>query len=329
MLSTSCGNRYFDNKLGRVPKGFKPFAALTKFGNQVGATKGVAPNGVDFWWDEGLLGRVTGNCWYGNTGPDGKASSVTGPGVGDGNDTLPSDCATSIGNGDNVKLASLLACFVAREGTGPPEKCDWYTLPPKPGSAAAARKSREFAAGARAFLAAPQGARLRARVRAVTAAAPVSVASGPLSASGARPLGEMLAGSVAPMAQCCRLERGYASAAAGDDRGHPRTGQPEGQRRADAPALRQRGLHSARQDLPPGLRLELPALQAVRARGRLRAVRGALRGSAAAVGDDEVREDPGREAGREQQQAELAVAVAAHRVPDLADHVQDRAAASA
>ncbi len=202
MLSTSCGNRYFDNRLGRVPKGFKPFAALTKFGNQVGATKGVAPNGVDFWWDEGLLGRVTGNCWYRNTGPDGKASSVTGPGVGDGNDRLPSNCATSVGNGDNVKLASLLACFVAREGTGPPEKCDWYTLPPKPGSAAATRRSREFAAGARAFLAAPQGARLRARVRAVTAAAPVSVAGGPLSASGARPLGEMLAGSVAPMAQC-------------------------------------------------------------------------------------------------------------------------------
>ena len=57
MLSTSCGNRYYNNQLGRVPRGFKPFDALRKFGNPVGPTSGVARNGVDFWWDEGGIGR--------------------------------------------------------------------------------------------------------------------------------------------------------------------------------------------------------------------------------------------------------------------------------
>src|SRR3954463_16142344 len=48
--------------------------------------------------------------------------------------------------------------------------------------------------------------------------------------------------------------------------------------------------------------------------------------SAAAVGDDEVGEDACREAGGEEDEAEFAVAVAAHAVPDFADHVQDGAA---
>src|SRR5689334_16131276 len=50
------------------------------------------------------------------------------------------------------------------------------------------------------------------------------------------------------------------------------------------------------------------------------------RALAAGVDDDEVRDDAGHEAGGEQEQAELAVADAAHRVPHLADHVEDRAA---
>ena len=91
-LSTSCGNRYYDNQLGRVPTGFRPFPRAHKFGNNVAPTRGVAPNGVDFWWDEGGLGPC-GNCWYNNVGSDGTPPSVTGPGSGDGNDTLPADWA--------------------------------------------------------------------------------------------------------------------------------------------------------------------------------------------------------------------------------------------
>jgi hypothetical protein len=151
-LSTSCGNRFFWNHLGRVPKKFKPFPELFAFGNKVGATKGVAPNGLDFWWDEGGTGPTVKNCWFGNTGPDGTEASVTGPGVGDGNDVLPRTCVGSKSNGDPVKVQYLLSCFLAREGDLPPEQCDWYTLPPKPGTLSAARKQQAFARGAREFL---------------------------------------------------------------------------------------------------------------------------------------------------------------------------------
>jgi hypothetical protein len=167
MLSTSCGNRYYANQLGRVPKGFRPFRAMRKFGNRVGALRGRAPNGLDFWWDEGGVGSVVSNCWFRNRGADGTAASVTGPGAGDGADTLPSNCATSSSAGDSVKVAYLLSCFLAREGESPPETCDWYELPPRPGSAAAARKRRAFAAGAREFLRTARAKQLQDRMGSV------------------------------------------------------------------------------------------------------------------------------------------------------------------
>src|SRR5204863_8689645 len=48
-------------------------------------------------------------------------------------------------------------------------------------------------------------------------------------------------------------------------------------------------------------------------------------GSAAAVGDDEVGGDAGEEPERQQPQTELAMPEPAHRVPDLADDVEDGA----
>jgi hypothetical protein len=166
-LSTSCNNRFFDNQLGRVPKGFKPFPELYKFGNNVGGTRGVAPNGLDFWWDEGGVGPVVNNCWFGNKGPDGTGASVTGPGAGDGNDVLPSNCSNTSA-GDTVKVAYLLSCFLAREGDAPPEQCDWYTLPPKPASPAAVAKQKEFAKGAREFLKTERAAKLRDQIGGIT-----------------------------------------------------------------------------------------------------------------------------------------------------------------
>ena len=77
---------------------------------------------------------------------------MTGPGTGDGNDVLPRTCIGSKSNGDPVKVQYLLSCFLAREGDLPPEQCDWYTLPPKPGTLSAARKQQAFARGAREFL---------------------------------------------------------------------------------------------------------------------------------------------------------------------------------
>ncbi len=79
VASTSCDNRYHDNVMGQVPKGFKPHPALDKFGNQSGLLDADVPkklpNGLDHYWDEYLLSD--GNCWYDNTGPDGTRDSLT------------------------------------------------------------------------------------------------------------------------------------------------------------------------------------------------------------------------------------------------------------
>jgi len=97
-----------------------------------------------------------------------------------------------------VKVAYLLSCFLAREGQAPPEQCDWYTLPPKPGSLAATRKQESFAAGAREFLktARAQQLRLGGLARSPNQPPPAS------ETIAAQPLGEQLVGSVAQMAQC-------------------------------------------------------------------------------------------------------------------------------
>ncbi len=110
---------------------------------------------------------MSGNCWYNNVGSDGTLAGVTGSGAGDGNDALPTDC-NSIRAGDSVKLAYLLSCFLAREGQLPPEQCDWYTLPPRPGSPAASAKQQAFEKGAREFLKTARAKQLEDRVDEIT-----------------------------------------------------------------------------------------------------------------------------------------------------------------
>jgi hypothetical protein len=88
--------------------------------------------------------------------------------VGDGNDVLPSDCPNSKSTGDPAKVAYLLSCFLAREGEGPPEACDWYTLPPQPGSLAAEQKQESFAKGVREFLATARAKQLEDRIDELT-----------------------------------------------------------------------------------------------------------------------------------------------------------------
>jgi hypothetical protein len=126
---------------------------------------------------------------------------VTGPGVGDGNDVLPSNCSNTSA-GDPAKVAYLLSCFLAREGEAPPEQCDWYTLPPKPSSPAAARKQERFAEGAREFLDTARAKQLKDRIGELSTAAEASPATRAPYSVDASPLGEMLVGSVAQMAQC-------------------------------------------------------------------------------------------------------------------------------
>ena len=166
MLTTSCGNQYYDNHLGVAPPGFEPSRAVKRYGNKSAGAGGVLPNGTDFWWDE--QASNVGNCWFDNLGPDGTEASVTGPGAGSPPDILPSDCNTSVGGGDSAKSAYLVSCFLAREGAAPPESCDWYDLPPQPGTAAARRERQAFTQASRRFAKTDRARAIDAEIDALT-----------------------------------------------------------------------------------------------------------------------------------------------------------------
>jgi hypothetical protein len=138
-LSTSCGNQFFRNRVGRAPNGFRYPDAIDLFGNVHAQdnAKPKKPNGNDFWWSE-FWTQNTGNCWFGNTGYDGTASTVTGPGEAgripaNQPQVLPSNCATSVGNNDIAKIVYLLDCADGPDDDTGPTDCDWWTLPPEPG----------------------------------------------------------------------------------------------------------------------------------------------------------------------------------------------------
>jgi hypothetical protein len=176
-VSTSCGNQYFGNKMGQVPAGFEFPAALDQFGVPHGkAGKASLPNGNDFWWDE--FASNTGNCWYANTGADGKDSSVTGPGgagraPGSPPGPLP-DCAggtdpgASVGQGDIAKEAYLVDCSNGPDDATGPLDCDWWSAPAEPGSPAALRRARAWAVAAHAYEGSAEARRLKARIAALT-----------------------------------------------------------------------------------------------------------------------------------------------------------------
>ena len=143
-ISTSCDNQYFGNRMGEVPPGFKPHAALTKFGNKTTLLDSpkTAPNGLDFYWDEATPN--TGNCWFDNTGVDGTRDSLVadpplGPSAGQSlPGYLPEDCASSTGSpAYSGKAPALLACYGQYE-TGELEggTCGWFDTPAKPGTRA-------------------------------------------------------------------------------------------------------------------------------------------------------------------------------------------------
>jgi hypothetical protein len=152
-ISTSCDNLYTGNRMGQVPPDFRSFPELTMFDNPTtlaGGSKGMvstAPNGVDFWWDEATTN--TGNCWPGNTGPDGTHDSLTAdPPIGQAGQsapgTLPEDCANSVGSANyGMKVPMLLECFGQWEsGELDAPGCTWFNTPPQPGTRAAAAERR-------------------------------------------------------------------------------------------------------------------------------------------------------------------------------------------
>lgn len=159
LITTSCGNRYYNNKMGQKPPGFKFPEALDQFGAPHSADNAgdALPNGVDFWWDEFPL--TTGNCWYGNEGPDGTARSITSDPP-----NIPGNCSSSVGLGAVVKEAVLLDCnfaLIPDLTRGTPLGCDWANPPAKPGSAAARKQQRERRAAEQAFERSPAGAEVR------------------------------------------------------------------------------------------------------------------------------------------------------------------------
>jgi hypothetical protein len=162
--STSCDNRYFENRMGDVPSGFKRHPGLRKFGNRsslaAGSVPETAPNGVDFWWDE--YPTNDGNCWFDNTGAGGGPVTSDPP-----SPLLPSNCGSSTGNPVTyaVKALQLLECFGEWEfrgdfdlvGDGP---CYWYHMPARPGTAAAAAAQRRRAADLERLAQTPEAKRL-------------------------------------------------------------------------------------------------------------------------------------------------------------------------
>jgi hypothetical protein len=140
-ISTSCGNQFFDNFMGRPPSGFKFPEAVDQFGADRSSGPGPYPNGTDFWWDE--FSGNTGNCWFDNIGRDGTPGSVTGPGAGTPPNVLPSNCATSVGGGDPAKTQYLLECSNGPDDDTGPTDCDWWRPAPRPRSAASERQDAE------------------------------------------------------------------------------------------------------------------------------------------------------------------------------------------
>ncbi len=177
-LSTSCNNRFYNNKMGQKPPGFRFPREVDQFSDFISRSptaQASMPNGNDFWWDE--FSGNTKNCWFGNTGPDGREASVTGPGGAGRSAALPPaplpDCTggsnpnSSVGGGDLAKTQYLIECSEGPDKDTGPLDCDWWSTPPKPRSAAASRRHPQYATAATAFARSPEGKRLAKRIDAL------------------------------------------------------------------------------------------------------------------------------------------------------------------
>lgn len=118
VLSTSYNNLYVNNTMGIAPNG------------------DVLPNGLDFWWDQ--FPGTTGNRWCDNVAAGGEPTSDPAAPL------LPGCEGPSIGTGDPLKEAELVACGGPQSGTVPVINqkvptvgCSWFETPPRPGTAAA------------------------------------------------------------------------------------------------------------------------------------------------------------------------------------------------
>ena len=139
--TTSNGNRYYDNVMGRTPDGRQ------------------MPNGVDFWWDE--FPTNSGNCWFRNQRRrrhHHAASRRIRRHRRWRARRCPSSCPrtaaspSNVGVGDARKESVLLGCVADfAEGSYDATVCDWFAPPAKPGSGGG-RRRRQRAAALRCLL---------------------------------------------------------------------------------------------------------------------------------------------------------------------------------
>jgi hypothetical protein len=100
---TSHDNRFVSNILGIAPDG------------------GVQPNRLDFWWD--VQGR--GNCWEGNTGPEGRGVVSSPPQL----HPCPGTRQTRLG--DIGKMLAVITCATWSPKYRNPPGCSWMARPPQ------------------------------------------------------------------------------------------------------------------------------------------------------------------------------------------------------
>jgi hypothetical protein len=116
-ISTSYDNSFYGNKMGVAPDGT------------------AKPNGTDLWWD--AFPTNTGNCFWNNTGPNGKAATTNSL-LGLPNCLNGAMPGLSIGLGNVPAEAELVACLAGYEISGYPhgdeQICSWPMTPAQPGS---------------------------------------------------------------------------------------------------------------------------------------------------------------------------------------------------
>ena len=183
-ISTSCGNQFFRNQRRQGAERL-PLPGCDRHVRQRARPRRRAAEEAER--QRLLVGRVvpanTGNCWFGNTGPDGTAASVTGPGdagrlPGDPPQVLPSNCATSVGNDDIAKLAYLIDCGNGPDEDTGPTDCDWWTTAGQAGHPAARSAGLSRAGAAQAFGTSAEADALRKRVAELMALRRASAARG-------------------------------------------------------------------------------------------------------------------------------------------------------
>jgi hypothetical protein len=133
-VSTSNYNRHYENTMGKSPSG------------------GLAPNGVDFWWDD--FGGNKGNCWFRNFDPKGMTFSPRKlPNCDNGKDP-----SLSFGQGSPTNEGELISCvaaFETRDFDPETSTCPWLRPVSKPSQArkASAGERRRLAEVYREFCA--------------------------------------------------------------------------------------------------------------------------------------------------------------------------------